>query len=973
MTDIKRQIEEGAQTAFIDYKTSSVQASRPRLISNDYKKRRKVISAIIDELTRLEEGDAFCISVAFITESGLELLLQELRELEKRGVKGKVLTTDYLTFSSPKALKKLGQFKNIEIKMYRVGDGPGFHTKGYIFRKGEIYSIIVGSSNLTGNALTKNKEWNTKVVSTIHGEFARETIIEFNYYWDQAEDISDCIDTYERIYQEQIKISRQQKIVDFETATLSPNEMQVEFTSNLKKIIDKGERRALLISATGTGKTYASAFAIRDAQKSEFKRVLFVVHREQIARQARDSYKRVFGSDRSYGLLSGSHRDIDKDLVFATVQTLSKDDVLHQFDKDAFDMIVIDEVHRAGAAMHQKVLDYFTPRFCLGMTASPERTDGYDIFKLFDYNIAFEIRLQRAMEDDYLCPFHYFGIADFEVDGVAIDEKTEFSKLVVDARVDHIIEQAEYYGYSGSRVKGLIFCSRKDEAQVLSDKFNERGYRTVALSGDTNQEIRTNAIERLVGPDGDDNLDYIFTVDIFNEGVDIPEVNQVIMLRPTQSPVVFVQQLGRGLRKHDDKEFVVIIDFIGNYSNNFMIPMALFGDRSYNKDSVRRCVREGTRILPGESSVNFDQISRQRIYEKINNMSAKGKVLKENYENLKNRLGHIPTLLDFYEHGEIDPLLFLDYKNSYDQFVRFADKEYNTTFSEKQESTLEFISQIVVRSKRIYETLIIDLVLKNGTVSDMDIKNALADMNIPFSDLSYESAIRVITGRFLTGADLKRYENVKIVEETGKGRLVLTDSFTEQLKDKAFSSELDNLIEFGLTKNKKEYANVDSEFVLYDKYTRKDACRLLGWDKDESSTVYGYRVKHNTCPIFVTYRKDEDISESTKYEDHFVDENTFHWYTRSRVRIDSSEVQSIINHEKTGLGVHLFVKKDDDEGSDFYYMGAMDAVDWKEETINDNNGNPLSIVRFIFRMKNEVRSDLYDYITEQNDIKEETA
>ena len=233
---------------------------------------------------------------------------------------------------------------------------------------------------------------------------------------------------------------------------------------------------------------------------------------------------------------------------------------------------------------------YFKPKFWLGMTASPD-TNQYDIYSIFDHHIAYEIRLQQALEEDLLCPFHYFGITDLEIDGKVFDDSAgvkNFSNLISDARVDYVIDKANYYGFSGDRVKGLIFCSRKDEAKELSKKFNERGLRTEVLTGEDDQARRETVIARLTDDEDVDNqLDYIFTVDIFNEGVDIPEINQVIMLRPTQSPVVFIQQLGRGLRKYEGKEYVVILDFIGNYMNNFMIPIALSGDRSYNKDAIQ--------------------------------------------------------------------------------------------------------------------------------------------------------------------------------------------------------------------------------------------------------------------------------------------------------------------------------------------------------------------------------------------------
>ena len=249
-----------------------------------------------------------------------------------------------------------------------------------------------------------------------------------------------------------------------------------------------------------------------------------------------------------------------------------------------FDYILIDEVHKAGASSYQKVIEYFNPKFLMGMTATPERTDDFNIYALFDYNIAYEIRLQEALEEDMLCPFHYFGVTDIEYNGETIDDATILSKLVADERVNHILDKIEYYGFSGETVKGLMFCSRKEEAAKLSLVLNEKGLRTVALTGDDSQEERVLRINQLENG----KLDYILTVDIFNEGIDIPCINQVVMLRQTQSSIIFIQQLGRGLRKHDTKDYVTIIDFIGNYKNNYLIPVALSGDQSQNKDNIRR-------------------------------------------------------------------------------------------------------------------------------------------------------------------------------------------------------------------------------------------------------------------------------------------------------------------------------------------------------------------------------------------------
>lgn len=471
-------LNEGLTTAFVDWNHSSNLAYRPQFVSNNYTEGHKVLSSIEDELLACQE---FLISVAFITMGGITPLLQTFKELEERGIPGRILTTDYLMFTEPRALETLHKLKNIEIKIYVTNNSPkGFHTKGYVFKKDEMYRIIVGSSNMTLSALTTNKEWNTKVVSTNQGEYVKSIIKEYKELWNSQEALNydDYIDVYAREYarnqiiQHQKEITKKEEIPSLDMYRLQPNSMQVGFIQNLRKIYESGENRALLISATGTGKTYASAFAMRELG---FKRVLFLVHRNQIARQAMKSFQKVFGRKISMGLLSGQHQDYDSDYLFATVQTLSKEDTLRKYDPTAFDAIIIDEAHHSAANSYTKIMDYFTPLLWLGMTATPDKRDdhlkGKNIYEIFKHQIAYEIRLQDAMEEDLLCPFHYFGITDLKMisdEGKSKEEKVEnFRYLTSDDRVQNVMEKADYFGYSGDRVKGLIFCSRIDEARKL--------------------------------------------------------------------------------------------------------------------------------------------------------------------------------------------------------------------------------------------------------------------------------------------------------------------------------------------------------------------------------------------------------------------------------------------------------------------------------------------------------------------------
>ena len=337
------QMKDGFNTAYIDKTYSSNLAYKPQFISNNYKEGRKVLSSIEDELLSCKE---FFISVAFITMGGVTPLLQTLKELERRHIPGKILTTDYQNFSEPRALRKLAELSNITLKMYRTDEAQeGFHTKGYIFKNEELYRIIVGSSNLTLSALTKNREWNTRIVSTDQGEYVEDLMAEFTDLWDSkyAVAFDDFIDEYSlnyRVIQKQRKIAKQAQTPSLEQYKLQPNSMQLGFIANLEKIQKSGESKALLISATGTGKTYASAFALRE---EETKKVLFLVHREQIAKQAIASYKKVFGNTRTFGLLSGNSKDFDVDYLFSTMQMMAKPEILSKFQRDEFETIIIDK------------------------------------------------------------------------------------------------------------------------------------------------------------------------------------------------------------------------------------------------------------------------------------------------------------------------------------------------------------------------------------------------------------------------------------------------------------------------------------------------------------------------------------------------------------------------------------------------------------------------------------------------------
>lgn len=964
------------QTGYVDKTIFSSIEYQPELLVNEKKPPKKVLSTILNEL---EKCNQFFISVAFVTTSGVATIINKLQELEKREIKGEILVSQYLNFTQPEALRRLSQFKNIELRIATSGNA---HAKGYIFKNKEHFNLIVGSSNLTAQALSTNKEWNIKVSALDESSLAERVLNEFYSDFAKATPVTEkFILAYDEIYQKQFLFSKNNKINDFvETeSTITPNTMQLEALKNLQKLRLEKKDKALIISATGTGKTYLSAF---DAKAFNPKKLLFVVHRLTIAKDSLKTFQNVFGSSKTMGLYSGNKRELECDFVFSTIQTISKPAHLKQFEKTHFNYIVIDETHRSGADSYLRLIEYFEPQFLLGMTATPERTDGNDIFQLFDHNIAYEIRLNRAMEEEMLSSFHYFGVTDLYFEENVIDKKSDFNLLISNERVTRVIEQAKFYGSDNGITRGLIFCSRKNEAIELSSLFNTKGYKTVALTGDSSEAERAFAIEQLESDDLSKKLDYIFTVDIFNEGIDIPKINQIIMLRPTESAIIFIQQLGRGLRKVEGKGYLTVIDFIGNYDNNYLIPIALYGDTSYNKDSLRKLITEGSRMIPGASTINFDEITKEKIFQSIDSANMQLFAdLKKDYKLLKYKLGRVPMMMDFIEHGSRDPYLFINYSGSYLNFIIKVEKEYRTELNAKQIKLLELFSKEINNSKRVEESLILKLLIESDKLTIQDLKNkvlnkyeyVVSDDTIVscISNLNFEFIREKKDGNLISSKEIYDLDNVKI----HKGNIVISRTFLTYLKDDIFKKYLLDSTHYSIYEFDKlfQVENWQNGFVLYRKYSRKDVFRILNATENPvAQNVGGYLVSpdNSHCPIFVNYHKEEHISESTKYEDEFVNNKEFDWMSKSNRKINSNDVQAILG-KNGAIRLPLFIKKNNDEGKDFYYLGDVnpDLNQVEQTTMNSDNGKQVSVVKIRFNLTNPVNTNIYNYLHDKDLVK----
>ncbi|MET4638014.1 DEAD/DEAH box helicase [Mycetocola sp. 2940] len=945
---------------YIDKTAPSPRKLHPQLVLNT--ESDSMLRALRHEL---RHASSFMFSVAFVSPRAIALLKQEL--IEFQGV-GRIVTSNYLGFNSPHAFSELLNLTNVGIDV-RLHQTSAFHPKGYVFGRADGVTAILGSSNLTESALATNHEWNLKVSASRNSDLAEQfTNLLDEELFNSVPLTQGWIDDYSKVYRPPVVSPLPFLPTDPQAQTpsvssvVTPNAMQVDALGAIASVRNAGQDRALVISATGTGKTILSALDVRAVGPN---RMLFVAHREQILDRAIREFQRVLDAPPSdFGKLAGTTRQADRRFVFATVQTLSQQHVLDCLDPKSFDYMLVDEVHRAGAASFTRVLDHFRPEFLLGMTATPERTDGENIFEIFNYNVPYEIRLNSALELDMLAPFHYYGVADitFE-DGEITTEFTDLTRLVDSARVDHIVQSIETYGHAGVAPRGLIFCSRKEEAHALSAELNQRRLRgerlrTVALTGEDSIERRESVVEQLEAGD----LDYVLTVDIFNEGVDIPSINQVVMLRQTQSSIVFVQQLGRGLRKAPGKEYLIVIDFIGNYTNNYLIPIALFGDESLNKESLRKNLisAEEVGVLAGLSSVRFDRIAQERVLRSLQMVKLDNfHNLKSAIEAVRRRVGRTPVLFDFLRFESVDPIVLATKVGNYPELLaKLKIDELGLT--PDASLALSVISRELLPIKRPHELILLRHLLTHGSAAEKSITDLFLEAGVFTSEGVVRSAARSLTLEFNTASEQQSFKTVGPARMGSDGRIQLTDGFTTLYSTSSkFRADVDDVIETGLSITERRYDS-SVPFMPGRQYSRKDASRLLNWTTNMYSTIYGYRVDMDTrsCPIFVTLHKSDDVSASTAYEDELLDTQTFRWYTRSKRTLVSSEVVAIVDN---AVELHVFVKKNDAEGTGFYYLGKARSSDAEQTTMQSESGATVPVVRMLLSFEQPIEAALFDY------------
>lgn len=881
----------------------------------------------IDHLKHLfDDCISFSLTVSFIKEAGLVLIKDSIEKALERGAKGRIITSTYQNFTDIQSLRTfrlwMDKYPNFSCHIdYNSFDDNGFHTKGYIFEFTDHYEFLVGSTNITRFALLKNIEWNVSLIRDKEDPIIFETLDEFKYLWDSTFLLSDeIIKKYTIQIDYAIERWDMDYATDYNNKQISPNLMQRKALKELIRYRDMGVNKALIIAATASGKTYLAAF---DAKNFDAKRLLFIVHRDTILEDARKTFSKVFLSRKTYGLFTGNEKQLDADFIFATNTMMAAH--LDYFEPDEFDYIVFDECHHATASTYQKIFKYFKPKFLLGLTATPERMDNQDVFSMFDKNVPYELRLRDAIKNDLVVPFKYYGIRDFNVDYSDKDKSLFLKQYFDNNHCEFIANQIEKYKPAG-KLKAVAFCRSIEHASAMAKAMSDIGYCVTSLTGKNNTGERLKAYSDL--QDDNNPLEIIFTVDILNEGIDVPAINMVLFLRPTESQTIFIQQLGRGLRKCEGKEFLTVLDFIGNsYDRSVQVAFAIGTISSvspYDKPTLTEAVRNDFNSidLPGVE-IHIDEKSKEEILKYIEATNFnKFSYLKQDYYNFKKYL-HIddgyPLHID-YLNNDCAPDLIRFMKSkckgkknfSYYTFLKNIDEDV-PLFSDDETLVLNLLSDMVPLTRR-EEFLIIRSIINN----EQDFNSLIRKYN------------RITVESIKTAIDNLLNKNV-IKFNDGKYSLNITNSMSDEYR--AF---LEDLIDYGLERYDVEFGDFEGKFKLYANY-QKDKV-MLEIDGRQYAYMQGtkYDVENGITYVFVGLKKDKVVKENFEYKDKFISPSKFQWESVNNATLENSEGQKLKNTKI----VHLFVRKVDDEDGivlPFTYFGTGKFTNCR---ISKNNNSP---------------------------------